>query len=54
VLLRQLTDGVGVFSQADTDGGAPRCSHAFGCTTAQRQPVINAVELTLGMHSTFW
>jgi hypothetical protein len=49
VLVRQLTDGICVFSQVDTDGDAPRRSDASGCTTAQRQPVIDAIELALSM-----
>jgi hypothetical protein len=44
VLLRQLTDGLGVFSHVDTNGDAPRWSDTSGCSTAQRQPVINAIE----------
>ena len=48
-LVRQLTDGLRGFSHVDTDGDAPRWSDASGRTTAQRQPVINAIELALSM-----
>jgi hypothetical protein len=47
--VRKQTDGLRVFSQVETGGDAPRWSDASGCSTAQRQPVFNAVELALSM-----
>jgi hypothetical protein len=49
VVLRQLMDGVGVFCQVQTDGDAPRWSDSSGCSTAQPQPAINAIEPVLSI-----